>query len=298
MHINMKPNAVPICYDLHSHSTCSDGTLSPAKLVERAADQGVNVLALTDHDTTEGLEEAGEVARRVGLTLVPGVEISASWQGRVIHVVGLHIDPVNRALQAGLKLLRQRRTERGREIGIRLENAGIKGAFEGASRFVGGSILSRTHFARYLVASGYVADISKAFRKYLGRNKPGHVVCEWVELEQCVDWILGAGGQAVIAHPARYPVGSGVMRTFLHEFRQHGGEAIEVVTGSQKPQDRERFARFANEFGLFASSGSDFHGPEYPWRELGRLETLPAACEPIWHSWPATDERGCASGMV
>jgi predicted metal-dependent phosphoesterase TrpH len=272
-------------YDLHSHTLRSDGVLTPAELVRRAADKGVDVLALTDHDVTDGLAEAQVAAGQAGIELVPGVEISVTWQGRTIHVVGLGIDPENEPLASGLAELRSVRDVRGRDIGERLQKAGVDRAYERARAYAHGKILSRTHFARFLVDAGYAPNLNKAFKNYLHKGKPGHVRSEWATLEQCLDWIRAAGGVAVIAHPARYPFGTGVMRRLLGEFSEAGGRAIEVVTGNYSADETQRFARLAQEFDLLSSCGSDFHGPEQHWLELGKLAPLPDGCTPVWQAW-------------
>ncbi|MEE8387333.1 MAG: PHP domain-containing protein [Acidiferrobacterales bacterium] len=274
-----------IVYDLHTHTLKSDGTLTPTELVERAASAGVQVLALTDHDVTDGIPEAQAVAARVGLQLVPGVEVSVTWQGRTIHIIGLGIRHDDDALAVGLAGQRQTRNQRGREIGERLERAGVENAYAGARAWSHGEILSRTHFARYLVEAGYAGDIGKAFKKYLSCGKAGFVRCEWVGLEECLGWIHGAGGQAVIAHPGRYAMGSGTLRRLLGEFRDGDGDGIEVICGNYNQNEAERFTRLADDFGLLASCGSDFHGPEQRWRELGRLPMFPDGCIPIWRDW-------------
>lgn len=272
-------------YDLHSHSLASDGTLSPAALVERAHGRGVDVLALTDHDTTEGLDEAAARATDLGLTLIPGVEVSVTWSGRVIHIVGLGIDPAHEPLASGLRELRRRRDTRALEMGRRLAKRGIPGAYTGARRLAEGTIVSRTHFARYLVEEGYAANVREVFKRFLVRGKPGHVAGQWAELDQALDWIRGAGGQAVLAHPARYALSSGARRRLLREFKQAGGEAVEVVSGSHSPSDIETMGVLAAQAGLLASAGSDYHGPENPWIELGRLPALPVGVRPIWADW-------------
>lgn len=274
-------------YDLHSHSTASDGTLSPTELVLRARAQGVDVLALTDHDTTAGLAEAEAAAREVGLRLVPGVEISVTWNGVTVHIVGLNIDPENAALQAGLAGLREFRAWRSEEIARRLAKAGIEGALEGARAFAKGQILSRTHFARFLVQQGHAKDMHKVFSKFLTHNRPGYVPGEWATLADAVGWIRGAGGQAVIAHPARYKVSATRLRTLITEFKDCGGEGLEVVSGSHSLSDAQGMALYSRRFELAASGGSDYHGPEQPWLELGKLPPLPAGCRPIWENWAA-----------
>ncbi len=283
---------MPSAYDLHSHSDRSDGTVSPTAVVERAAENGVAVLALTDHDVTDGIAEAQTAADRVGIDLVPGVEISATWDGRTVHIVGLNVDIAHAGLQAGLAALRAERDKRAREIGVRLARAGIAGAYDGARQYAHGPILSRTHFARFLVDTGRAGDIGRAFKRYLGKGRPGYAPTQWTPMASAVDWIRAAGGRAVLAHPARYPLSAGQMRSLLAEFREAGGEGVEVVSGSHGPGDTDRFARLAREFELLASCGSDYHGPEIAWRDLGRLAPMPAECTPVWHDWsPAQANR-------
>jgi predicted metal-dependent phosphoesterase TrpH len=277
---------VTIAYDLHTHSTASDGTLAPAELVRKAAASGVDVLALTDHDTTAGLAEAFRAAADSGIRLVSGVEISVTWSAMTIHVVGLGFDPDKSALQRGLARLRDFRDWRAAEIGRRLEKAGISGAFEGARRYSSGRLIGRTHFARYLVEQGHAATVRDVFRKFLLRNKPGHVSGQWAALEDAVGWITAAGGQAVIAHPARYRLTRMKLRRLIGEFSECGGEGIEVVSGSHNRDECFTMARHARECGLLASAGSDYHGPENPYTELGRLMPLPHGSRPVWSGWP------------
>jgi len=270
-------------YDLHSHTLYSDGTMTPADLVKRAAEKGVDVLALTDHDVTDGLDEARTAADQHGIRLMPGVEVSTSWEGATIHVVGLNIDPENQSLQQGLAGLREQRDARALEIAAGLEKAGITGAHEGASNLAKGKILSRTHFARFLVESGHAGDMGRAFRKYLRKGKAGYVRSEWCSLQQGIEWIRAAGGRAVIAHPERYTLGRARLMRLLSAFREAGGAGIEVVSGSHTPGGVEKFGRISCELELLASRGSDFHGPETHWIELGRLPPLPDYCVPVWH---------------
>ncbi len=277
-------------YDLHSHSTLSDGTLTPRELVQRAAGAGVRVLALTDHDTTDGVAEALAAARTTGIELIPGVEISVTWQGAVIHVLGLGVDHRCAELQQGLAGLREVRARRAEEMGQRLEKSGIPGAFSGAQALSSGHLVSRTHFARFLVGAGYVSNMRKVFQNYLTRGKPGYVASEWATLEQALSWIAAAGGQAVIAHPARYPFTNAKLRRLLQEFVELGGSGLEVVSGSHNRDDCLRMARFAAEFDLSASAGSDYHGPENPWVELGRLTPIPENVPPIWQHWPSRED--------
>lgn len=277
-------------YDLHSHSTASDGTLSPAALVRLAAEAGVRVLALTDHDTTAGIAEARQAAEVCGLELVPGVEVSVSWGKQTVHIVGLKVDPENESLKYGLQALRDFRNWRAQEIGRRLEKAGIPDAYSGALAHSNGILVSRTHFARLLVERGVVEDERKVFKHYLVQGKPGHVPGDWATLESALGWIHGAGGQAVIAHPARYKMTRTKLRTLFGEFRELGGEAIEVVSGSHGRDECISMAKHTNDFGLLASAGSDFHSPENPWVALGRLSQLPGDCRPIWADWSESSE--------
>ncbi|MEW8639635.1 MAG: PHP domain-containing protein [Candidatus Thiodiazotropha endolucinida] len=272
-------------YDLHSHSTASDGTLSPGDLVNRAANAGVRVLALTDHDTTAGIEEALSAASSCGLVLIPGVEISVTWNKHTVHIVGLNVDHDNRALQLGLRELRRFRDWRAKGIAERLEKAGIAGAYEGALAHSNGTLVSRTHFARYLVEQGLASDERRVFKHYLVKGKPGFVAGQWAELAQAVEWIHDAGGVAVVAHPARYKMTRSKLRRLFSEFAELGGEAIEVVSGSHSRDDYFTMAKHAGDFGLQASAGSDFHSPDNPWIEFGQLPLLPDICRPIWSDW-------------
>jgi predicted metal-dependent phosphoesterase TrpH len=276
---------VTLRYDLHAHSHVSDGTLAPRDLVARAAGAGVDVLALTDHDATEGLADARRAAEEHGVDLVAGVEVSVTWESHTVHVVGLRVDPDNEALRTGLQELRERRNARAVDIAERLAAQGIGGALQGVAALVQGPIVSRTHFAHYLVAQGRAKDLRQAFKRYLGAGRPAYARGRWAELAEAVAWIRGAGGEAVIAHPARYKLGTGRLERLFGEFRDLGGSALEVVSGSHAAADSARMARFAARFGLKASAGSDYHGPEKPWVELGALAPLPAECIPIWKDW-------------
>lgn len=272
-------------YDLHSHSTASDGTLSPAALVERAHANGINVLALTDHDATAGLDEARITADVLGLTLVPGIEISVTWKDQTIHILGLHIDPANEALQNGLTRLRKFRDWRAEEIGRGLEQHGIPEAYQGAKKYAHGSIVSRTHFARFLVEHGHAADLSQVFKRFLVRGRPGYVAGDWAVLEDAVGWIRAAGGEAVIAHPGRYKLSATHRRSLFSAFKECGGVAIEVISGSHSQDEHGTMVSYARQFGFLASVGSDYHGPLNPWMELGKLPELPSGCIPIWEHW-------------
>lgn len=282
--------------DLHTHSSASDGTLSPTALLERAAAAGVPMLALTDHDTTAGLAEAQAAARALAVRLIPGVEISVTWGGRTVHVVGLGIDPACPTLESGLAGLRNFRDWRAEEIGRRLAKAGIADAYAGAKALCGGALIGRTHFARFLVERRLASDEREVFKRFLVNGKPGHVPGAWASLESAVGWIRAAGGQAVVAHPARYDLTRTRLLQLLGELREHGGAGIEVVCGSHSRDDAYNFARYAREQRLLASAGSDFHGPQlalspHAWMDLGRLPALPDGCTPIWSDWPAADRQ-------
>ena len=272
-------------YDLHCHSTASDGSLSPEALVERAISQGVDVLALTDHDGTEGIDAALLAAAEKPITIVPGVEISVSWNSSTVHIVGLNIDIENANLQNGLAEIRDYRQQRAEQIAYRLEKAGIPGALEGAAQYASVTMLGRMHFARFLVEQGHAADTKEVFKRYLVRGKPGYVPGKWTDLSSAVNWIVGAGGQAVIAHPLRYKMTGSKLRRLIEEFKELGGQAIEVSSGHQHPDQLRNVASLAKHYDLLASCGSDFHGPEQSWSELGRFLPLPASCQPVWSRW-------------
>ncbi len=269
--------------DLHAHSTISDGTMAPRDLVLRAAAQGVELFALTDHDEIGGLASAADCAREVGLAFVAGVEISVTWAGRTVHVVGLGIDPGNVALRDGLAAVRSGRRQRALDMAEQLKRVGIDGAFDGALKHVGNpDLISRTHFARHLIERGICGDNRDVFRRFLVEGKPGYVPHRWAQLAQAVQWITGAGGVAVIAHPGRYPFSENELWALAAEFRDAGGEALEVVTSNHDAVDVRRFAELALEFGFAASRGSDFHGPGESHAELGRIDALPYRLTPVW----------------
>jgi len=272
-------------YDLHTHSTASDGTLTPSELIALAAARGVDVLALTDHDTLDGLASAWTAAGAAGLILSPGVEISVTWSGRTIHIIGLGIDCRNQALRGGLAGLSAYRRRRAEEISRRLARKGINGAFEGAGAFSKGRLIGRTHFARFLVQQGYAPDERTVFKRYLVKGKLGHVAGDWAGLETAVGWIRGAGGQAVIAHPGRYGFTRAKLLRLIGQFKELGGVGIEVVSGSHTRDECLLFARYAQENRLLASVGSDFHGPGNPRTGLGGKALLPSFCTPIWADW-------------
>ncbi|HEY9277923.1 MAG TPA: 3',5'-nucleoside bisphosphate phosphatase [Methylotenera sp.] len=275
--------------DLHSHSNISDGLLSPSELVEHAVNNGVRVLALTDHDDLGGLTEARQAAAQHGIRLINGVEISVTWKKRTLHIVGLNVDPDNAALQAGLAAVRSGRLERARQMGLSLEKSGIHGGFEAASSYAQQSILTRMHFARFLVDRGYAKDPKAVFKKYLIKGKPGYVEHEWMSLESALDLIINSGGVAVLAHPGRYEIKRTNMLLLLEEFRALGGAAIEVVTGSHTAAQYVEYAKYAQLFGLKASQGSDYHGKGISFMGMGRLPELPSNCIPVWQDWPEID---------
>jgi predicted metal-dependent phosphoesterase TrpH len=273
-------------FDLHAHSTTSDGTLAPAELVARAAARGLDVVALTDHDDTGGIAEAQRAAEGTSLRLVPGVEISVSWGSRTVHIVGLNVDPGNSVLATGLITIREGRDARAVRIGESLARAGIRGAYEGAKRYVTSErLISRTHFARHLIESGHARSMQDAFRRYMRAGKPGHVQHAWASLSDAVSWIHAAGGQAIVAHPARYGLTATAMRRLLGEFCDLGGDGIEVYGAAQTVAEAEDVARCARVFGLLASTGSDFHDPDESPLELGALPPLPMGLEPVWSRW-------------
>lgn len=276
---------MPATIDLHCHSTISDGLFSPEELVAHAHKQGVKLLALTDHDDLGGLVTARKTAEQLGMQFVNGVEISVTWKKRTLHIVGLKVDPEYQPLKTALDAVREGRLARAKLMAQGLEVAGIEGSLEGAQEIAGTSIITRSHFARFLVDKGHVKNVKTVFKKYLVKGKPGYIEHEWMTLEQAVSLIRDSGGVAVIAHPGRYDLGRINMHLLMHEFRSHGGEAIEVVTGSHTPPQYEQFAKIAHSFSLKASLGSDFHGPGISYMEMGCISALPANCVPVWHDW-------------
>ena len=276
---------MPATIDLHCHSTISDGLLSPADLVTHAAKQGVKVLALTDHDDISGLQAAREAASQHGIAFINGVEISVTWKKRTLHIVGLKINPNYAPLKNALDSVRTGRDTRAQEMGADLVRVGVHGAYEGAKALADGSIITRTHFARFLVQAGHSKDNKSVFKKYLVKGKPGFVDHQWMDLEQAVTLIKDSGGIAVIAHPGRYDLGMINLHLLMHEFRTYGGEAIEVVTGSHNPAQYQQFAKIAHRFSLKSSLGSDFHGPGISYMQRGCVPELPSGCIPVWDNW-------------
>ena len=269
--------------DLHCHSVVSDGTLTPEALAERAKTNGVELWSLTDHDEIGGQQRAAAAAQAQGMHYLTGVEISVTFIGQTVHIVGLGFDADNAALKAGLIQTRGGREQRAREMADGLAKVGIAGAFEGALKFAGNhQLISRTHFARFLVESGVCKETSEVFRKYLTEGKPGYVEHRWATLKDAVTWIVEAGGMAVIAHPARYKFSANQEFALFTEFKGHGGQGVEVVTGSHTPAEYLIYADTAREYGLAASRGSDFHSPAESHTELGTLPYLPGQVTPVW----------------
>jgi len=269
--------------DLHCHSVVSDGTLTPEELAQRAKANGVELWALTDHDEIGGQERAIAAAREAGLRYVTGVEISVTFAGATVHIVGLGFDHTHPTLVAGLRQTRGGREERARDMGKELARVGIPGAFEGAMKYVDNpELISRTHFARYIVEAGFCPDTNAVFRKYLAEGKPGFVPHRWATLREAVGWITAAGGVAVIAHPGRYSLTANEEYALFTEFKAHGGQGVEVVTGAHGQADYLKYAGFCQEFGLLASRGSDFHSPTESRTDLGRLPDLPGSLTPVW----------------
>lgn len=260
--------------------------LSPTQLIELAHRRGVDAIALTDHDTVEGASEAAEAARRLGVGFVPGVEISVSWGETTLHIVGLKVDPSSSALRDGLDSIRSGRVGRARKIGEALARLGFANTFESALEIAGDErVLSRTHFARHLVERGAVKDTQRAFDKYLAKGKPAFVPHLWANLEDAVKWIRAAGGIAVVAHPGRYDLKPMFRDEMLKQFRGAGGTAIEVVTGSHRPEEYATWQRVALEHGFLASRGADYHGPGESPYEPGELPPLHASLTPVWSGW-------------
>lgn len=267
-------------YDLHCHSTASDGMLSPQEVVQRAHQQGVNVLALTDHDTISGLSQAREQAEKLGISLINGVEISTSWENRAIHIVGLGLDETSEKMAALLTNQAELRLQRAVEIGQKLERLGVVNAFAETQKLANGEV-TRAHYARYLVQIGKVANDNQAFKKYLGQGKSAYVKAQWVDIPHAIEIIHQAGGIAVLAHPLRYTMTAKWIKRLIADFKQWGGDAMEVAGCGQTKDQRLLLARWAEEYDLYSSVGSDFHFP-CGWIELGKSLGLPENCRPVW----------------
>lgn len=269
--------------DLHCHSVVSDGTLTPEELAARAAANGVELWALTDHDEIGGQHRAAAAAHAQGMKYLTGTEISITFAGQTVHIVGLGFDADDERMKQGLHQTRGGRGQRAMDMSDSLAAVGIHGAYEGALKYVSNpELISRTHFARFLVDAGVCRDTSEVFRKYLTEGKPGFVPHRWATLRDAVGWITDAGGMAVIAHPARYSFSANEEYALFSEFKSHGGRAVEVVTGSHTAAEYVRYADMAREFGLAASRGSDFHSPDESHTDLGALPYLPGELTPVW----------------
>lgn len=269
--------------DLHCHSVVSDGTLTPEALAKRAKANGVELWALTDHDELGGQDRAIAAAREAGLPYLTGVEVSVTFAGITVHIVGLGMDHRHPGLQDGLRATRGGREQRAREMSDDLARVGIKGVYEGALKYVGNpDLISRSHFARYLVEIGVCKDTSEVFRKYITEGKPGYVPHRWASLGNAVGWITQSGGVAVIAHPGRYKLTPNEEFALFTEFKSHGGQGVEVMTGAHGQADYVKYAGFCQEFSLAASRGSDFHSPEESHTDLGQLPYLPGTVTPVW----------------
>ena len=279
-------------YDLHSHTTASDGYLTPEALVARAVEMRVGVLAITDHDSTEGLARAAQAIaqQQLPLVLINGVEISTLWENHEIHIVGLGIDPQHPAMMSLLSAQAGLRQQRAQEMGNRLAKARIDGAWEGALRLANGGAVTRAHFARYLVEFGAADNIAQVFKKFLAKGKTGYVPPQWCTIEQAIDAIHQSGGQAVVAHPGRYDLSTKWLKRLLAFFAEQGGDAMEVAQCQQAPNERAQLAAYARDYNLLASQGSDFHQP-CSWIELGRKLWLPAGVEPVWQHWPVAGKQ-------
>ena len=272
--------------DLHCHSTASDGLLPAADVARRAFANGVDLLALTDHDNLGGLAAARAVADEVGMGFVNGVEISIEWGGLQVHVLGLGFAADDQALGDGLETIRSGRVVRAQRMAAELDKVGLHGAFEGAMRHAENpTLISRAHFARYLVESGVCKDVRSVFDSYLIPGRPGYVDHRWATLADSVGWINGAGGIAALAHPGRYKFSKPQMRLLLEEFKELGGQAIEVISGSHSAENVAVFGRYAREYGFMASCGSDFHGPGESYVDLGKLAPLPPDLKPVWEAF-------------
>lgn len=272
-----------LCVDLHCHSTYSDGVLAPSALAERAATQGVDVWALTDHDEVSGIALARAAAVAQGVRFVAGVEISVTWGGRTVHVVGLGIDEGHPVLLEGLTGTRAGRAQRARDMAAKFDALGVSGTFEGALGVAGNAdLISRTHFARHLLHTGHVQTLQAAFDRYLRDDGPAFVPMQWATLAQAVEWIRTARGVAVIAHPGRYKYSRLQFDALFSEFKDLGGLAIEVNTGSHHPEQYAQYASVARRFGFMASCGSDFHAPQEGRCDLGQVQPLASDLRPVW----------------
>ena len=274
-----------LVYDLHTHTTASDGELSPKELVIKAKANGVDVLAITDHDTTEGIAEAEIEACKQNIRLLPGIELSVSWMDKNFHIVGLGIDPDNEKLKISLTETKELRQQRAIEIGKKLEKIGVTNAYYEAKELAGTHTLTRSHFARVLINQGFAKDSREVFKKYLIHNKPGFVKTNWLEMASGIQLIKDSGGEAILAHPMRYNITASWLRRFLVAFKEAGGIGIEVVTGSSNTDEIATTAAYARRFELSGSAGSDYHGFDNTWVKLGQLAAMPESVTPVWEKW-------------
>ncbi|OEY67143.1 PHP domain-containing protein [Marinobacter sp. X15-166B] len=277
------PQALPLCIDLHCHSTASDGALSPRALLERASEMGVTHLAVTDHDTLAGLAEARDAAHQLGVALINGVELSCVWRSHTIHIVGLDFDHQDVRFLAALDGQHENRWRRARTIAGKLSRRNPDALLALATAHAGDDVPGRPHFARALVEQGVVKDINQAFKRHLGAGKPGDVKAFWPELDEVVRWLVEAGGIAVLAHPKKYRLTATKLRQLVADFRRAGGQALEVSTSGQTATDMAFLAELCKKENLWASQGSDFHFPGAAWSELGRISKLPDGLAPVWH---------------
>lgn len=269
-------------YDLHCHSSASDGALSPTELVNRAKLQGVTALALTDHDTTQGLEEAKQAAQLANIRLINGIEISTTWENHCLHIVGLNIDPEYAALKTGIEYLQNIRSERSKKIALKLEKKRIFGAYEAVTQAAGKGMVTRSHFADFLLKQNHVSTQQEAFDRYLGQGKSAYVSTTWASLSDALAWITAAGGVAVLAHPMRYKLSANWMNRLLTAYKANGGQAIEIITGRSSSEEITLTSQYIKRYALYGSVGSDFHSPDNQWIELGRLKPMPALVKPVW----------------
>lgn len=271
--------------DLHTHSHASDGAFSPTELIEKASKAGIKTLALTDHDTVAGLEEAQTAAQKLDISLINGIELSGQWNNKPVHIVGLNINPGSETLMKAIDRLEQLREERAIRIGNKLTKVGIENAFENAKRYAGNGTVTRFHFAQYIIETGHAKDQTDVFKRFLVRNKPGHVSVEWPSLEETIDTITEANGTAIIAHPMRYKMTATKLRKMISDFKALGGSAIEVVTGNNNQEEIKTATSYAQKYDIAASIGSDFHNENTSWNQLGKLTLLPKDLTPIWEIW-------------
>jgi predicted metal-dependent phosphoesterase TrpH len=281
---------LPMIADLHSHSTASDGELAPLALLRRAEQQGVELMAITDHDCVDGYLAVKDQWQQQTMRLIAGVELSCLWGKRLIHVVGLNIDVDNQQLSTGLAQQQLARKQRAQLIDAKLVKCGFSGGLEYVTELAGNSQIGRPHFARFLVEKGYVRSENEAFNRYLGAGKVGDVKELWPAMETVVGWIKASGGVAVLAHPLHYKMTATKLKALIGDFKQYGGAAIEVVSGKQAKDQTQQLAKLAQQFELHASIGSDFHKPGTPWRELGQVGQLPAPCQPVWSLFSPLDD--------